>query len=178
MGMKNLALFLVLMPCAVSLQAQQAWDKLSGDSAVARAQTAAARDAAQWKALWAKHKGDAKAVAPAVDFSREMVVAVFLGQKPTAGYKVELKTMPDPLDPSRLVVFYQEVAPSKESFQLSAVTRPFAMRKVAKASEVVFEADGKCRTPEKTGFKPGISPEGRLRIQDAVASFSTFQFPR
>ena len=45
---------------------------------------ATVRSAAEWSALWKTH--DPSGQLPAVDFSREMVVAVFLGSRPTAGY--------------------------------------------------------------------------------------------
>ena len=45
-----------------------------------------ARNQAEWKALWQKHVStDAQPSAlPSINFGREIVVAVFLGEKPTA----------------------------------------------------------------------------------------------
>ena len=47
---------------------------------------------AEWKTLWQTHaqpQAPAKEL-PRVDFDKEMVVAVFLGEKPTGGYRVEI----------------------------------------------------------------------------------------
>ncbi len=51
------------------------------------------RDAAAWQQLWASHSRLQlpPPPAPLVDFTREMVVAVFAGQCPTAGYGVEIE---------------------------------------------------------------------------------------
>lgn len=46
------------------------------------------KDAAAWSALWAEHAGTG--APPAVDFSQKMVVASFIGQRPTGCYNVTL----------------------------------------------------------------------------------------
>ena len=46
------------------------------------------RTAAEWKALWKDHAPTEKM--PAVDFSKYMVVGIFLGTKPSAGHEVEI----------------------------------------------------------------------------------------
>ena len=57
-------------------------------SAIDEPRQVTVRSAAEWAALW-KENGASEPV-PAVDFSREMVVGVFLGSRPTAGYGVEI----------------------------------------------------------------------------------------
>jgi hypothetical protein len=46
------------------------------------------RSAADWGALWAAHSPQP---APAVDFSRALVAGVFLGSRPSAGFRVEIQ---------------------------------------------------------------------------------------
>ena len=55
------------------------------ESNVDDAKTVVVRDAAAWKKLWQGHAPDR--ALPAVDFSREMVVAVFMGSRPTSGLR-------------------------------------------------------------------------------------------
>jgi hypothetical protein len=43
----------------------------------------------EWAGLWARHVGPSTAP-PIVDFSAEMVVAIFAGERPTTGYGVEV----------------------------------------------------------------------------------------
>lgn len=46
------------------------------------------RSVADWNARWKAHGG--AAAAPDVDFARDMIVAVFLGTRPTGGFSVEI----------------------------------------------------------------------------------------
>ena len=46
------------------------------------------RTSAEWKTLWQGHEPTEKM--PVIDFSTRMVVGVFLGSKPSAGYDVEI----------------------------------------------------------------------------------------
>ncbi|MBI5209380.1 MAG: protease complex subunit PrcB family protein [Elusimicrobia bacterium] len=119
------------------------WEAMSGqNSAIDYPQMVAVRDAKGWAELWAEHlKGSPLALAvPAADFSKETVVAVFLGLKPTGGYKVELSLQQDPMDSSRLFVLYREVPPRTGAIVSQVVSRPFEIRKVRKVyASVVFE---------------------------------------
>ena len=60
-------------------------DMMSG---IDRAQQIVARTAAEWQALWQRHAPGRPA--PAVDFAKNMVVAVFLGSRPSGGFQVEI----------------------------------------------------------------------------------------
>ena len=65
---------------------------------------AVARTQAEWERLWKRH-GSAQP-APAVDFGKTMVVGVFLGSRPTAGYRVEIARID--VEGSAVVVRYAE----------------------------------------------------------------------
>ena len=90
-------------------------------SAIEQPRQVTVRSAAEWGALW-KENG-ANAPLPAVDFSREMVVGVFLGRRPTAGYGVE--TVRTIGNSSALVVEYVETAPSRDSITAQILTAPY-----------------------------------------------------
>lgn len=159
--MKNallgLAMLAVVAPAA-------AWDRLDGQYSGVRTQhTEAVTDEASWKALWARHAPD-QAV-PAVSFEREQVAAVFLGQTPTAGVTVDVDVMNDPLDSTRLVVFYQPVRPARAGFAASVMATPFVFVKTRRAAEVVFELNASVSVP---GREPrlGNPVDGRrVRLQ-------------
>src|SRR5580765_4838943 len=87
-------------------------------SAIEQPRQVTVRLAADWEKLW-KENG-ANAPLPAVDFSREMVVGVFLGRRPTAGYGVE--TVRAIGNSSALVVEYVETAPSRDSITAQILT--------------------------------------------------------
>ena len=46
----------------------------------------------EWTALWSRHMRapSAPPPPPSVDFSRDMVVALFMGERPTGGYAIEV----------------------------------------------------------------------------------------
>ena len=62
---------------------------------------------------------------PAVDFATKMVVGVFLGTKPTAGYGVEIVGVKT--DGDALVVEYTERPPGRGTMAAQILTQPFHM---------------------------------------------------
>lgn len=142
--MKNLLALLVLMLAAAApLRAQEM--RLAGQrSEIKETRLVVARSPEEFASLWKQHNpGQA---APAVDFSQRIVVAVFLGERRTGGTKVELTLMADPLDGSKLVVFYKEIAPAKSGFSTQVVTCPFEIVAVDKKyAAVTFERNLRAR---------------------------------
>jgi hypothetical protein len=81
-----------------------------------------AKNDREWQQLWQKHTPDRPR--PKVDFSKEMVVAVFLGSRPTAGYVLEVVSATQ--DNGTLVVKYRESAPSQRGTMTAQVlTSPY-----------------------------------------------------
>ncbi len=90
-------------------------------SAIEEPRELVVRTAAEWSALWKRHAGDAKA--PAVDFARAMVIAVFAGSRPTAGYNVEITRVEKQAD--AVVVIYRERRPTPDEMVAQVLTAPF-----------------------------------------------------
>jgi PrcB C-terminal len=86
------------------------------------------RSAADWDALW-KENG-ATAPVPAVDFSREMVVGIFLGSRPTAGYAVEIVRAVGNSD--SFIVEYVETRPSRDAITAQVLTSPYHLAAIPK----------------------------------------------
>ncbi len=87
-----------------------------------------------WQALW-KDLGKA---APSADFSKQFAVAVFVGPKPTGGYKIEWSEPKK--EGARLVVRFEVKAPTGMVTQ--AFTQPWDVRlfpRPAEAGEIVVE---------------------------------------
>jgi hypothetical protein len=102
------------------------------------AREAVARTPAEWAALW---KGHRTGKPPDVDFTRSMVVAVFLGTRPTAGYAVEITGIET--KDAGLVVTYRERRPGPDELTAQVLTAPFhIVQTVAFAGPVRFQ-----RTP-------------------------------
>src|SRR5262245_23846783 len=82
---------------------------VQGDqSAIDARREVVVRTAAEWKTLWREHNPDAPA--PAVDFTKSMVVAVFAGFRNTAGYTVTITGIEK--DGATLAVTWQEGKPA------------------------------------------------------------------
>jgi hypothetical protein len=134
-----LAAFLI---CSTSVQpAPMTFTTLGrGDqSRIEEPRQAVARTAAEWAALWKAHGGDGKP--PAVDLTRSIVIGVFLGTRPTAGYTVEIVRI-ETRD-TDLVVTYREQGPAPGDMVAQMLTAPFhIVRTGSHAGPVRFQ-----RTP-------------------------------
>ena len=105
-------------------------------SGIEEPRQAAVRSAAEWSALWKTH--DPGGERPPVDFSREMVVGVFLGSRPTAGYGVEIVRAVG--NSATLVVEYVETAPSREAITAQILTAPYHLAAIPQhGGEVRFQ---------------------------------------
>jgi len=79
-----------------------------------------ARTAAEFETLWRSHAPGRSA--PAVDFTKNMVVAVFLGSRPTAGYQVQITEVRREGD--ALVVHWAEQQPGPGQMAAQVLTAP------------------------------------------------------
>jgi hypothetical protein len=94
------------------------------------------RTEAEWTRLWQQHNPDRPR--PAVDFSTQMVVGVFMGSRTTAGFGVEIIDATD--ENGTLTVRYRETVPPKGAITAQVITSPFQLVSVPKtASAVKFE---------------------------------------
>ena len=92
------------------------------------------RTADEWTALWARHAGPGPPP-PAVDFARQMIVAVFAGRRPTSGYGIEI-TGVHVVD-QEIQVVYQERTPAAGAISLPVVTTPFHVIRIPRSELTV-----------------------------------------
>jgi hypothetical protein len=98
--------------------------------------TVVVRTATEWAVLWKQHAGDGKP--PAVQFTRSMVIGVFAGTRPTAGYAVEISQI-ETRD-GGLLVTYRERQPGPDDMVTQALTAPFhIVRTDLHRGEVTFQ---------------------------------------
>jgi len=108
------------------------------DSQLDTPRQATARTAAEWEALWRLHGGER--ARPPVDFAKELVVGVFMGSRPSAGFSVEI--VDTRVDGSVLVVQYRETRPPADALVAQVLTMPYhivAVPKRAGVTDVRFE---------------------------------------
>ena len=79
------------------------------------------RTTEDWRALWREH--GAGTPVPSVDFSSATVVGLFLGERPTAGYQVDVVSVLN--EGGAAVVEYVERRPSPDAMVAQVVTAPF-----------------------------------------------------
>ena len=91
-----------------------------------------ARNNAEWDSAWKRHVSveTNPAPPPAIDFNKQIVVAVFLGEKPTGGYDVEVIRVEQ--SDGELVIHYREKSPLPGGIVIQALTQPFHIIQVAR----------------------------------------------
>jgi hypothetical protein len=90
-------------------------------SEIGVARQVTARDRDEWASLWSTHAPGRPA--PAVDFAREMVVGVFMGTRPTAGFAVEVVGYRD--SGNDVVVQYRETTPPRDAITAQVIVSPY-----------------------------------------------------
>ena len=97
----------------------------------------------EWDTLWRKHSSVDATVAPlpVIDFDNQMVVGLFLGDKPTGGYDVEVLGAERTDD--ALMIYYREKNPPAGSMLTQALTQPFHIARIIGSinSKVVFRSE-------------------------------------
>lgn len=114
----------------LALQATLPLDTLARgpDSGIVQPRQVVVRSIEAWQALWKDHASGAP---PAVDFSHSMVLGVFLGSRPTAGYDVEIVQVRR--TGSGLVAEYIERRPAPGALTAQVLTAPYHLVRVARA---------------------------------------------
>jgi protease stability complex PrcB-like protein len=93
------------------------------------------RDAASWSRLWSQiHAGRIPVPPlPAVDFGREMLIAVASGTRPTAGFSIQVTGVTTRGD--RLEVAVLERCPDADAILAQVLTQPVSVVRVAKLAQ-------------------------------------------
>lgn len=96
------------------------------------------RNRDEWNAFWKRHSSTDihPALAQNLNFDREMVVGIFLGEKSTGGYEVEIVRAVQ--RDSALYFYYREESPPPGAMVTQALTQPFHLVKVAKYDSMQF----------------------------------------
>jgi hypothetical protein len=88
-----------------------------------------ARTEAEWTALWQQHAPDRPK--PKVDWSKEMVVGVFMGSRPNAGFSTAVTTTT--AANGALIVKYKETLPPRDAMTAQVLTFPFHLVAIPKS---------------------------------------------
>lgn len=75
---------------------------------------------------------------PKIDFSKETVIAVFMGEKTTGGYAISVENVKEVNE--KLIVQIKEIKPGQKDMVALVITQPFCFVKINRvAKEVTFE---------------------------------------
>jgi hypothetical protein len=89
------------------------------------------RTSREWLVVWARHVRTVGAVVPPpVDFSREMVVGIFAGERETGGFQVEITVVERTA--SGLRVLYRVREPEPGAVLTQALTQPYHLIRLAR----------------------------------------------
>ena len=91
----------------------------------------------EWTRLWQQHSPDRPR--PAVDFSKEMVVGVFMGSRPNAGFSTAIVSTT--AANGALIVRYTETVPKPGMVSAQILTFPYHLVAIPKTTvtDVKFE---------------------------------------
>lgn len=97
------------------------------DTGIAGEKLRTARNNTQWTQLWREHTSTTLPTAemPTIDFSKEMVVCVLAGEKPTAGYGIEV--VDAQFNGKAMVLGTRATSPAEGAIVPQIVTRPYHM---------------------------------------------------
>jgi hypothetical protein len=125
--------FVAACLCWIGAQAaQMTFTSLArGDlSRIEEPRTVVVRTPAEWAELWKAHAGEDRP--PSVDLARFMVVGVFAGSRPTAGFDVEI-TRIEKRD-KEIVVTWKERRPPPDAMVAQMLTAPFHIARTESAA--------------------------------------------
>jgi hypothetical protein len=105
-------------------------------SNVDEARQVVVRTDAEWTKLWQQHSPDRHR--PTVDFSKDMIVGVFMGSRSSAGYNISIVSTF--AKDGTVLVRYQESTPRPGTMTAQVLTFPYHLVAIPKAAgEVRFE---------------------------------------
>jgi uncharacterized membrane protein len=124
-----------------------------------------ARTEAEWRVLWAVHAGP-DAAPPAVDLGGHTVAAAFAGEKPSAGYSIDV-TEADRADGIDLVA--EEHGPGRGTVAAAILTSPFHIVAVPRTAGEVSWSEVRGSRIEDRYVAPS-NPDPRSPIPDPRSS--------
>jgi len=90
----------------------------------------------EWTKLWQQHSPDRQR--PTVDFAKDMIVGVFMGSRPSAGYNISIVSTF--AKDGNVIVQYRESTPRPGTMAAQVLTFPYHLVAIPKAAgEVRFE---------------------------------------
>lgn len=87
---------------------------------------------AEFQTYWRQHTGSPLGAPGGIEWGKELLIAIHLGNRPTAGYQVYVEGIERPT-PNDLVVRFVESQPPKGTFSAAMITSPWVLVRVERA---------------------------------------------
>lgn len=78
-----------------------------------------------------------------IDFKKEILIGIFLGQRPTSGYGIYITKVT--IENKKIIIYANEVCPKKDQIVLMVITYPSVFIKIPKYDYPVELKLNKCR---------------------------------
>lgn len=136
-----LALVLIVSGCASPKTLHFETVEQGANSGILQKEQAVIKTQQEWQALWDRVHSleEPKPVLPVIDFENEMAVAVFMGQRNTGGYSVEIMEITE--EYSGLKVYYKESLSLPGGIVTQALTAPYHIVKLNRTDKPVSFAE-------------------------------------
>lgn len=101
-------------------------------SGIKEAMTKVITTQAEWEEWWKKHVSVIvpQPLVPEVDFTTSVLAVITLGEKPTSGYQIVLKTIE--FNGDDIEVTYRTTSPPDHGFTLQVLTQPYLVLRIQK----------------------------------------------
>ncbi len=96
--------------------------KKGRQSGITQMETDVITNREDWQKLWERHDPSKLNKIPTIDFSKKIVLAVFLGERPNAGYSVEILSITAAPNATKVVYSVKKPAPGAMTAQM--ITQP------------------------------------------------------
>lgn len=102
-------------------------------SGVVELRQAVIKDKASWERLWREHQSgnQPQRPAPEIDFAREIVIFVAMGQQSSGGFAIEIVKVA--ANPRQLRILFQRQGPPPDAMTIQALTAPFEIVAIPKS---------------------------------------------
>jgi hypothetical protein len=115
-------------PPAVVPPESQAWQGI--DTSITHPGQVVVRTDEQWIHFWAEHHPEE--ASPDVDFTRNMVIGIFVGSRPADKFSVQITNVRTVSN--MLVVDYQERTPPTGTLEVGVTAYPYALKVIPKSN--------------------------------------------
>lgn len=95
--------------------------------------------------LWDMAHGTDNTVPPLIDFSKEYVIGVFAGEKPTGGYSIAVSSVTDEGDTRTVAITISK--PGEGCMTTQAFTSPYQIVVVPRSTAILARSDSEITTP-------------------------------